>query len=78
VSEENWKKYTLKLDAAWQPLEIVDSFKAFNMCLTGRAKVVLSYEDNFPSVIVLNKYVRRYNFSLTCNRKNVGKYRYIL
>jgi hypothetical protein len=68
---KNWKKYTLKLDAAWQPLEIVDSFKAFNMCLTDRAKMVINYDDGFPSVIVLNKYVRRYNFSLTCNRKNV-------
>ena len=68
---KNWNKYTLKLDAAWQPLEIIDSFKAFNMCLTGRAKMVLPYSDNMPSVIVLKKYVRRYNFSLTCNRKNV-------
>ena len=71
MSKENWNKYTLKLDAAWQPLQIIDSFKAFNMCLTGRAKLVLPYSDNMPSVIVLTKYVRRFNFSLTCNRRNV-------
>ena len=41
------------------------------MCLTGRAKLVLPYSDNMPSVIVLTKYVRRFNFSLTCNRRNV-------
>ena len=71
MSKQNWNKNTLKLDAAWQPLEIIDSFKAFNMCLTGRAKLVLSYDNEVPSVIVLNKYVRRFNFSLTCNRRNV-------
>ena len=71
MSKQNWNKNTLKLDAAWQPLEIIDSFKAFNMCLTGRAKLVLSYDSEVPSVIVLNKYVRRFNFSLTCNRRNV-------
>jgi len=71
VSTENWKKYALKLDAAWQPLQIIDSFKAFNMCLTGRAKLVIAYDDDMPSVVVLNKYVRRFNFSLTCNRRNV-------
>lgn len=66
-----WNKLTLKLDAAWQPLQIVDSFKAFNMCLTGRAKMVLPYDNGLPAVIVLKKYVRKFQFSLTCNRKNV-------
>jgi len=41
------------------------------MCLTGRAKLLLSYSDSTPAVIVLNKYVRKFQFSLTCNRKNV-------
>lgn len=67
----DWNKFTLKLDAAWQPLQVVDTFKAFNMCLTGRAKLVLPYNDGLPAVIVLKKYVRKYQFSLTCNRKNV-------
>ncbi len=59
------------MDAAWQPLEIIDSFKAFNMCYTGRAKVLCHYSDSNPAVIVLNKYVRKFTFTLTCNRKNV-------
>ena len=65
-------RYTLKLDAAWQPIEIIDRFKGFNMCFTGRANVVLKYSDNFfPAVIVLKKYVRRGFSSYACNRKNV-------
>ena len=64
--------YTLKLDAAWQPIEIIDRFKGFNMCYTGRASVVLKHPDSFfPSVIVLNNYVRRGFSSYACNRKNV-------
>ena len=66
-----YTKLTLKLDAAWQPLEIVDSFKAFNMCYTGRSKMLSIYSNELPAVIVLNKYVRRYSFTLTCNRRNV-------
>jgi hypothetical protein len=74
--DNKWKKkYTLKLDASWQPLEIIDTFKAFNMCFTGRAKLVSSYgqcdKHQIPSVIVLDKYVRKFPFMLTCNRKNV-------
>lgn len=41
------------------------------MCYTNRAKVVVSYEDGTPAVIVLNKYVRKFQFTLTCNRRNV-------
>ena len=64
--------YTLKLDAAWNPIEIIDCFKGFNMCYTGRAKVVMNYSDNFfPAVIVLNNYVRRGFSSYACNRRNV-------
>jgi len=41
------------------------------MCLTGRAKMVVPYSDGTPAVIVLNKYVRKFQFTLSCNRKNV-------
>ena len=34
--------YSLKLDAAWQPLEVISAYKAFNMCYSGRAKIVSS------------------------------------
>ena len=64
--------YTLKLDASWKPIEIIDSFKGFNMCYTGRARVVVNYPDDFfPAVIVLNSYVRTGFSSYACNRKNV-------
>ena len=74
--DEEWiKRYTLKLDASWQPLEIINTYKAFNMCYSGRAKVVSSYgyydSHEIPAVIVLHNYVRKFPFTLTCNRKNV-------
>jgi len=64
--------YTLKLDAAWRPIEIIDSFKGFNMCYTGRADMVVEYSDGFfPAVIVLKTYVKKKFTSYSCNRKNV-------
>lgn len=66
------ERYTLKLDAAWKPIDIVDGFKGFNMCYTGRASVVLKYSDEFfPAVIVLKNYIRKDFTSYSCNRKNV-------
>tara|TARA_R110002126_G_scaffold136583_1_gene281137 strand:+ start:144 stop:659 length:516 start_codon:yes stop_codon:yes gene_type:complete len=71
------KLYSLKLDAAWRPIEIITSFKAFSMCRTGRANVVSDYEviahgfSFYPAVIVLKKYVRKHDFILTCTRRNV-------
>ena len=66
------ERYTLKLDASWRPIEIIDGFKGFNMCFTGRANVVLKYDDGFfPAVIVLKSYVRKKFMSYACNRKNV-------
>ena len=67
----DYTRLTLKLDAAWQPLQIIDSFRAFNMSYTNRARTLIKYSDYTPAVIVLNKYVRKFSFSLTCNRKNV-------
>lgn len=70
-------KYTLKLDASWRPIEIIDSFKAVNMVLSQRAKRVTDYSQEIvpgikiPSVIVLNNYIRTQLFSISCNRKNV-------
>ena len=64
--------YTLKLDASWRPIEIIDSFKGFNMCYTGRANLVIRYpNDIFPAVIVLKSYVRKRFGTYACNRKNV-------
>lgn len=70
-------KYTLKLDASFRPLEIIDSFKATNMILSGRARVLEEYREeiypniNYPCVIVLCNYVRTRPFYKRCNRKNV-------
>ena len=73
--EQEWiKGYSLKLDAAWQPLEIISTYKAFNMCYSGRAKPVATFQVdglNIPSVIVLHNYVRKFPFRLSCNRRNV-------
>jgi 5-methylcytosine-specific restriction endonuclease McrA len=71
------KLYSLKLDASWRPIEIITSFKAFSMCRAGRADVVSDYEiiahgtTFYPAVIVLKKYVRKYDFILSCTRRNV-------
>ena len=73
--KQEWiQDYSLKLDAAWQPLEIISTYKAFNMCYSGRAKIVSSSlidDIEIPSVIVLHHYVRRFPFRLSCNRRNV-------
>ena len=70
-------RYTLKLDAAWQPIEIINVFRGFNMVYKGRAKSVESYDTGpvpkllYPSVIVLKSYVSKRRFNLTLNRKNI-------
>ena len=71
------KLYSLKLDASWRPIEIIDCYKAFSMCRSGRANVVEDYDvkahgnSMFPAVIVLKSYVRKHDFVLKCNRRNV-------
>ena len=65
------KNPTLKLDAAWKPIEIINSFKGFTMCFSGRARALSHYDDDTPSVIVLHTYVRKAPLFLNCTRKNV-------
>ena len=73
----NTYRYTLKLDAAWQPLEIIDSLKGFSMIYSGRAKVVENHPQQFnalfyyPSIIVLNSYVRTRPVFLSPTRLNI-------
>ena len=56
------KLMTLKLDAAWQPIEVIPADKGFSMVYSGRAQVVENYEQgpcahfHFPSVIVKKVY----------------------
>lgn len=65
--------YTLKLDAAWKPIEIIDCHKGFSMCFNGRANMIIEYPEDypFPAVIVVNNYVRSKLMSYNCNRRNV-------
>tara|TARA_R100001015_G_C4601320_1_gene156272 strand:- start:360 stop:884 length:525 start_codon:yes stop_codon:yes gene_type:complete len=71
------KLYTLKLDAAWQPIEIVDAYRGFSLVFSGRARVVEDYPHracalfNFPSVIVLNSYIRKKGITTSPSRKTV-------
>lgn len=78
------KLYTLKLDASWRPIEIIDAYKGFNMVYSGRAKIVehhpyhITKTAQFPSVIVLKSYISNRKLSITCNRKNVAwKYNHV-
>ncbi len=73
---------TLKLDAAYRPIEVINGTEALVMCLIGKARsletydaVIRSTNDVFkiPSVIVLARVVKfRFN-SLHCNRKSIFK-----
>ena len=70
-------KYTLKLDASWRPIEVIDAFKGVSMVYGGRARPLEWYDTGphptlrYPSVIVLKSYIHRRRFTMTCNRKNV-------
>jgi 5-methylcytosine-specific restriction endonuclease McrA len=69
--------YTLKLDAAWRPIEVVDSFKGFSLVFSGRAQVVESYSHSacalfcFPAVVVLNSYIRKREFKVSPSRNTI-------
>tara|TARA_R110001632_G_scaffold192974_1_gene313867 strand:- start:857 stop:1384 length:528 start_codon:yes stop_codon:yes gene_type:complete len=71
------KLYTLKLDAAWRPIEIVDVFKGFSLVYSERAQAVENYSHlacalfYFPSVIVLKKYIRKSGYQVPVSRKTV-------
>lgn len=71
------KNFTLKLDAAYQPLEIIDSLKAFSMVYSGRARIVENHSQQFnalfyyPSIIVLNSYVRTRPVIMSPTRLNI-------
>ena len=72
---------TLKLDSSFRPVQIITTFDAFCMIYMGRANLVEAYDDKYfhsayekfpiPSVISLNRFIRRDKLTLKCNRKNV-------
>ena len=73
---------TLKLDATYRPIEVINGTEALVMCLIGKARSIETYDAvirstnnifKIPSVIVLARIVKfRFN-SLHCNRKSVFK-----
>jgi 5-methylcytosine-specific restriction endonuclease McrA len=71
------KLYTLKLDASWRPIEVVDGFKGFSLVFSGRAQVVENYSQlacalfYFPSVVVLNSYIRKRQFRVSPTRNTI-------
>lgn len=68
---------TLKLDAAWQPIDVISSDRGFTMVHSGRAEAVETYDYGpcpshfYPSVIVLKKYIRKKRIVLSPTRKNI-------
>ena len=77
------KLMTLKLDASWRPIEIIPAEKGFSMVYTGRAQPVENYTHGpcarflFPSVIVLNNYIRNGQINMSPTRKNIY-WRYLI
>jgi len=69
--------YTLKLDAAYQPLEIVEGLKGFSMVYSGRAKAIENHSEMlnalfyYPSIIVLKNYIRKRPVHLSPTRMNI-------
>ena len=71
------KIYTLKLDAAYQPIEIIDGNKGFSMVYSGRARVLENHDEqlnalfHYPSIIVLKNYIRKRPLHLSPSRSNI-------
>ena len=72
--------HSLKLDASYRPLEIIDSLEAFVLCLVGKASAAEYYKKELktvkesfklPAVIILNRIVKfRFN-GMMPNRINI-------
>jgi len=74
--------FTLKLDLAYRPVDVIDSLDALVMCLVGKAKSIEFYEEEvrspsksfkLPAVIVIFNVVKEACLNPTCTRKNVLK-----
>jgi|TARA_R110002096_G_scaffold143116_2_gene298740 5-methylcytosine-specific restriction endonuclease McrA len=71
---------TLKLDATYRPVAVVDCIEALVLCIVGKATAVEEYEQRIyspsvsfkiPSVIVLKNIVKYFSNGFTPNRPNV-------
>tara|TARA_R110000782_G_scaffold61405_2_gene126491 strand:- start:218 stop:706 length:489 start_codon:yes stop_codon:yes gene_type:complete len=71
---------TLKLDATYRPLEVVDCIEALVLCIIGKATAVEEYEEKIsspsitfkiPSVIVLKTIVKYFTNGFKPSRSNI-------
>ena len=71
---------TLKLDASYRPIDIINGTDALVMCLIGKARTIETYDKvirspnsifKIPSVIVLCRVIKFKFKKLHCNRKTV-------
>lgn len=71
---------TLKLDASFRPVEVIDAIEALVLCLIGKAAAVETYTEvintvsekfELPSVIALKRIVKFHFTTVACKRANV-------
>ena len=71
---------TLKLDATYRPVEVVDCIEALVLCIVGKATAVEEYEEKIsspsitfkiPSVIVLKTVVKFFTNGFKPSRPNI-------
>tara|TARA_B100001093_G_scaffold376064_1_gene361213 strand:- start:416 stop:922 length:507 start_codon:yes stop_codon:yes gene_type:complete len=77
---EEFKMKTLKLDATYRPIGVVDCLEALVMCIVGKATAVEEYEEEIsspsitfkiPSVIVLKTVVKFISTGFRPSRNNI-------
>jgi 5-methylcytosine-specific restriction endonuclease McrA len=71
---------TLKLDASYRPVEVIEALEALVMCLIGKAKVLEEHEMEIcsptktfklPAVIVINRVIKYALLGSRATRRNV-------
>lgn len=71
---------TLKLDASYRPVGVIDAVEAFVLCLVGKATSVENYGKKIntvnrsftlPAVIILHRVIKFRLYNLTPNRRNI-------
>ncbi len=71
---------TLKLDASYRPIGVINGTEALVMCLVGKARMIEAYDKvirstsqvfKIPSVIVLSRVIKFRFQAYHCNRKSV-------
>ena len=77
---EEFEMKTLKLDATYRPIGVVDCLEALVMCIVGKATAVEEYEEEIsspsitfkiPSVIVLKTVVKFISTGIRPSRNNI-------